>query len=225
MRIYFSLVFCFFVFGEAFAADQDAPFRLCVKKEAKLAFARTIAKQGEALSLYGYHTEIVNQVLATCGAGRRQSASADDVRLVGRIVEQIAADKRTEHAAKEDSARRRQAELDAPRIAAEKEREHSAGISYATCLRGHAQMLALASTESANVVVDAVFASCLEDRGRLEDAEKQLTHYSDVTEFMNAFDGAVRWNVILEIIGARARAGSVPQKQSPASATSKRTPL
>jgi ketosteroid isomerase-like protein len=88
-----------------------------------------------------------------------------------------------------------QAARDAPKLKA-------AQTAYANCLLTTAETIALASSESADLVREAVFVACLEERkGIIETHRPYEDNYEQVMQFA---DKRYAGYVLLEIIKARA---------------------
>jgi hypothetical protein len=88
-------------------------------------------------------------------------------------------------------AQRKQAELDAPRL---KAKFDAAAQKYRTCLFEYVRVLALASTEPAEIVSQAAFAACREER--------KMVSENDM--IMEAADRILTGNLLLEVLKVRA---------------------
>jgi hypothetical protein len=108
------------------------------------------------------------------------------------------------------AARRKQTELDAPKLKAESE---AASRHYGDCLFGNARILALNSTESAEVVAQAAFASCRDERSLIADVHRRYRDSWFSDEVLDVADKKILGSLILEIIKVRA----TPPPKSPPS--------
>jgi hypothetical protein len=97
-------------------------------------------------------------------------------------------------------AQRKQAELDAPKL---KAKFDAATQKYRTCLFENVRVLALASTEPAEVVSQAAFAACREERTMVEN-----------NMVMDVADRILIGKLLLEVINVRAAPRS-PSKSVP----------
>jgi hypothetical protein len=95
------------------------PFRACVDRKAKAAASR-IFKQNDELHMYGYHTTTIEDVLSICDQAASNNPTRDELAYVGSEVEKQFKTAMDEKIHKEVEADRRKAELDAPRLKAEK---------------------------------------------------------------------------------------------------------
>jgi hypothetical protein len=98
-------------------------------------------------------------------------------------------------------AQRKQAELDAPRL---KAKFDAAAQKYRTCLFEYVRVLALASTEPAEIVSQAAFAACREER--------KMVSENDMV--MEAADRILTGNLLLKVLKVRATPRS-PSKSAP----------
>jgi hypothetical protein len=95
--------------------------------------------------------------------------------------------------------RRKQAELDAPKLVAE---DKAAFRRYGECVFASARLIALNSSEPAEVVAKAAFASCREDREAIFSVHRRY-HDSFSEEAMERVEHEITGNLLLEIIKAR----------------------
>jgi hypothetical protein len=79
----------------------------------------------------------------------------------------------------------RQAELDAPKLEAE---SAAASRHYGDCPFSHARELAVASTEPAEVITQATFASCQQERKLISDVHKRYHDTLFIDDTLDAAD-------------------------------------
>lgn len=212
---------------------DQASFRSCVDREAIAVFKRFLDNaraQSQAtgdFALYGYPIAVENDVIDICNPQLRPEGVNDNVYTtnpnylyINAAVEaqQKAAMNEKGHAAAE--AQRRKAELDAPRLKAEKDEETIAARTYYLCLARHAQILALASNEPAEVIADAAFPSCSSERQAVLDTYRRHNNTFFDSETMDMVDSKFKRSLLLEIIKARAQLAApskppAPKPQSP----------
>ena len=155
---------------EIAATVDPRSFHSCVDREAKAAFQRAINRGGD-LALYGYHTDIANDIISICSPQMRREVLHDSVysndanySYVNAIVEAQYNVAINEKIHRQVDDEQKKAKLDAPRLKAEKAEEHDSGAAYFVCLDRHAKILSLNSNESAEVIVQASFPSCSGER-------------------------------------------------------------
>jgi hypothetical protein len=179
------------------------------------------------LALYGYQVNVENEIISVCNPSLRPEGINDNIYTanptylyINAAVEaqRNAAMKEKAHAAAE--AERRKAELDAPRLKAEKDEETIAARTYYLCLAGHAQILALASNEPAEVIAEAAFPSCSSERQAVLDTYRRNNNTFFDSEAMDVVDGKFKQSLLLEIIKARVQSAApskppAPKPQSP----------
>jgi len=126
---------------------------------------------------------------------------------------------------KEQEAQRRKDELDAPQLKAEKAVEDQAGRSYFVCLDTHARVLSLNSNEPAEVIAQASFASCRNERQGVFDAYRGHTN-SFNPETMIAMEQVFQRQLLLVVIEARASRDAQPvPAPTPPAPTKRGTPI
>jgi hypothetical protein len=194
---------------------DNTSFHSCVDREAKAAFERAIKNEPD-LALYGYHTDINNEVIAACSRQLSRETLNDSIyttdpaySYVNAAVEAQQRAARSEIVKKDMEEEQRKAALDTPRLKAEKAEEDEAGNTYYACLVRHAKILSLSSNEPAEVIVQASFPSCLAERQAAFDVLKRHKPYLDL-ETMDAMDGVFKQSLLLEIIKARAQPAAPP---------------
>jgi hypothetical protein len=183
----------------------------CVDDAAKSIVEARAQKDGVS-SLYGYHTAIDSEVSLACGKAVAALSNGDHTYIYGIVEKQVKAQIRGQ-IAKELEEQRKQTERDAPRLAAEKAEEDGAVHNYWECLVKHGRIMALNSSESAEIVARASFPSCAEARQAALDAYRGHTNKFS-PEAMNATEGLFYNQLLLEIIKARA-APAAPQAPAP----------
>jgi hypothetical protein len=180
-----------------------------VDREAKAAVERAVKQEPDVI--YGYHTTLNNEVISTCNPQLRRESLNDsinstnpDYSYINAAVEAQANLARSGKVKQAMEAERKQAELNAPRLKAEKAEEDKAASTYYACLKSHAKILALISKEPAEVIIHATFPSCSAERQATFDIIKRHTSYVDL-DTMDAMDGVFKQNLLLEVIKARAQ--------------------
>jgi hypothetical protein len=217
--------------GTAPVIDEES-FHRCVDREAITAFKRSLDKaraQSQAngdLALYGYPITVENDVIAICNPRLRSEGVNDNIYTtnpdyiyINAAVEAQRKAALNEKVTADVEAQRRKAELDAPRLEAEKEQETQAGRTYYLCLVHHAQILALASNEPAEVIAEAAFPSCSSERQAVLDVYRYHNSFFD-SKAMDMVDGKFKQSLLLEVIKARAQRAAPlepppPKSQSP----------
>jgi hypothetical protein len=98
------------------------------------------------------------------------------------------------------SREERQAALDAPKL----ELEGTAAFrSYSDCLFGHAIAMAILSSEAAEIIRKAAFASCQNERNAVLEVHRRYKDRWFSEETMNVADKRLAGGLLLEIIKAR----------------------
>jgi hypothetical protein len=203
----------------AAAPILDNTFRNCVDRETKAAFDRAIAKNGD-LAIYGYHTDIENDVITTCNPRLTIERLQDSVYSTNPIYSYVnaAVEARYQTITKEKiegtlAEEHKQAELDAPILKVEKEEENAAGTGYYQCLDRHAKILAISSSEPAEVIVQASFPSCSTERQAVFDTyQRHKNHFE--AETMDIVEAKFKQSLLLDVIKARAQR-LAPSESSP----------
>lgn len=196
------------------AATKLDFFHACVDREAKAAVRRAFEKNGE-VALYGYHNDLNAEVFSIC----KQRAIAtsnrfDDPSYVSVTVDAQAKAAAVEKMRKEYEEERRQDALNAPRLKAEKAEEDDVGSTYYVCLDRHARLLSVNSNEPAEVIAQASFASCAEEKQAVFDIyQRHKKPFS--LETMEAMDAVFKQHLLLEIIKARALRAAPPAPSPP----------
>ena len=97
----------------------------------------------------------------------------------------------------------------APRAKAEKADEDQVGANYFLCLRRHAQVFALATNESADIVAQASLSACPAERAAVVEVNR---HYNDVLSegAMKMMDNRFAQQLLLEIVQIRAQRNIAP---------------
>jgi hypothetical protein len=186
----------------------DLPtFQSCVDREAKAAFQRYHTEVG---AIYGYATDVENEVIAICDPHLMPEtvlnsaySSNPKYKYLNSAVEALAQSARNDKADAEVAAERKKAELDAPRLKAEKDEEEAALDAYYKCLVRHAKILALNSNEPAETIARASLPSCFEGR------QTALEVYRRHKAYFSA-DKGFEQGLLLEIIRARAQPSGAP---------------
>lgn len=199
--------------GTQAAATSDSNpknFRACVDHEAKAAIARAY-KIGGVNALYGYTVDINNEVIAVCNPQLRSETLQDliftndpDYLYVNTAVDNQVKRAFLDQARRDAETERRRAALEEPRLRAEKAEETEIGAAYYKCLVSHAKILSVNTNEPAEIVVQATFASCPEERQAVFDVY-QRHHSFWTSESMKSFDAEFKPHLLLEVIKARAR--------------------
>jgi hypothetical protein len=198
----------------AAAPISDSSFHSCVDREVKAAVNRTNEKND--LAIYGYHTEIENDIISICDPQLRRETVQDNLISSNPVYSYLntAIEAQTqalvnEKIQKEVEEKRKQADLDAPRIKAEKAEETDAGAAYLVCLERHAKTLSLNSNEPAEIIVQASFPSCLSERQTVFDVYHRHNNYFSEGA-MNVAEDGFRRTLLLEVIKARTRPSAQP---------------
>jgi hypothetical protein len=152
---------------------------------------------------------IADQVLATCASRFGVMAQGRD-RDMARVEVQDAlnAIMHTDYES-EMERRPKQAELDAPKMEAE---SAAATRGYGDCLFAHTRVLAINSSESAGIVVQAALASCAKEREAILDVHRRYHDALFNEDVLKGADEIVVPRLLLEVIRVRA----VPPPSSPA---------
>jgi len=153
----------------AAAPSIDLPtFQSCVDREAKAAFQRHHTNVG---AIYGYATDVENEVIVICDPHLMPETVLDSAytsnqkyKHLNSAVEALAQSARNDKADAEVAAERKKAELDAPRLKAQRDEEEAALDAYYKCLVRHAKILAHSSNEPAETIARASLPSCFEGR-------------------------------------------------------------
>jgi hypothetical protein len=190
----------------------NTSFRNCVDREANIVFQSAIKNNDEnAILLYGYPIDIENEIISTCNPRLSPEGLQDNIyttnpyySYINTAAEAQAEAARHEKAENDISAQRKQAELDAPRLKAEKEEERTAGDIYYLCLVRHTQILSLISNEPAEVIVQASFPSCSGERQAVFDVYRRHNN-TLYPEAMDIAERKFRQRLLLEVIKARAQ--------------------
>jgi hypothetical protein len=139
-------------------------------------------------------TQEAGRVAATCTARLGWAPHGDSRDVVAASDAMLRAGKAER---RQTEMRRKQAELDAPRMEA-------ASRKYGACLFGNVRVLALAAAEPAEVVTQAAFAACREERKMVSENDMM----------MEAADQKLTGNLLLEVMKMRAAPRS-PSKSAP----------
>ncbi len=206
------------------AADPaiDYPsFKACVAREVKGVVERRYESQ------WGYPTAIENDIISICNPQLRKETINDSIYTTDQYFSYVNSSVEAEltryrHAKvdQEIGEQRRRDELNAPRLRAEKAEEDGAFSHYVRCLIDHAKILALNSSESAEVVARASFPSCLREREAAFDAYRRHGHDFS-PEAMEVAERKFYENLLLEIIKVRAPASPSPTPPPPAKSSGK----
>jgi hypothetical protein len=210
-------------------------FRNCVDREAKLAVQRAIDKatdaDARALTLYGYHTEINNQVIFVCDPGLKPMTLTDSIYTRNAeylyVISSVDAQQESETskiAKQKSEEEKHKTEMDAPRLRFEKSEEDRASKNYYMCLARNAKTLALNSNEPAEIIVQASFPSCANERQILLDLLKLHKGYADL-ELVNSMEAVFRPNLLLEVIKARTQPPAPSQRKPEASPSKPEEPI
>ncbi len=198
----------------AVAAVDYESFKACVDREAKGVADRHPND-------WGYPINIENDILSICNPQSRKETINDNIYTADRYFSYVNTAAEAEMKRRiltkieqESSERRRKDELNAPRLKAEKAEEADAGSRYFGCLVDHAKLLALNSSESAEVVARASFPSCLGEREAVFEVYRHHGHEFS-PEAMEVADRKFYENLLLEIIKVRAPASPSPTPPSP----------
>jgi hypothetical protein len=110
----------------------------------------------------------------------------------------------------------------APRAKVEKAIEDQAGANYFLCLKRHAQVLALATNEAADIVAQASLSACPAERAAVAEVHRR---YDDVLSegAMKVMDNGFAQQLLLEIVQIRAQRNIGPAP-TPAP-TPRKTPI
>jgi hypothetical protein len=189
---------------------SDSSFHSCVDREVKAAVDRA-AQTGDGLSIYGYHTNIENDIISICNPQLKRETVQDNLSSSNSVYSYLnAAVEAQTQTVINDNIRlevevdRQKAEQDAPRIKVEEAEETNAGAAYLYCLEAHARTLAINSNEPAETIVQASFPSCLEERQVIFDVYRR--HNKDFAEeSMDIAENGWRRTLLLEVIKARAQ--------------------
>jgi hypothetical protein len=200
------------------AIDRGS-FESCVDREANTAFRRWLDTNPD-LTLYGYPINVENDIISACNPQLRPEGINDniyttnpDYLYINAAVEAQQKTAMKEKVNADVEAQRRKVELDAPRLKAVKEQEATAVRTYYLCLVHHAQILALASNESAEVIAQASFPSCSPERQAVLDVYRRNNDILD-SEAMDMVDGKFQQSLLLEVIKARAQPAA-PSETAP----------
>jgi hypothetical protein len=196
--------------GSVTAETSDfASFRSCVDRNVKSVFKENLKAGGE-LALYGYHTDVANNIISICDPTLPQESVQDSAytanpryKYVNGAVEAQSKKSMRDKVNNDIEKQRRQAALDAPRLKAAKDAENDAGDIYYRCLVSHAQILAINSNEPADIIAKASFPSCSGER----EAVFAVYHKHGDTfdpEAMDVADKKFEQALLLEIIKVRA---------------------
>ena len=190
------------------AVAQEESLGTCAAREAKSSLRRVTREQGEYAALYGYHTDVVKWVVIVCV--RSGEATADEVKQISGVVEKTAGAMAAARTEKELREHRRKELAEAPRLRAEKEKRDQIMVAYYTCLLASVRVLALNSTETADIIAQATFAACLKERISVFDVYRQQTEYFS-EGVMKAAEEVFYKQLLLEAIGTRA-ARAIPKE-------------
>ncbi|MGJ5179393.1 hypothetical protein ACQR16_15935 [Bradyrhizobium oligotrophicum] len=189
----------------AATASDTNTFRACVVREAKAALNRAFTKFGE-VAFFGYHNDENAQVFATCKLrpfNGAISSDIDDAKFVSETTDKIGRELALESMRKADEMQRQRDALDMPRLRAEKALEDQAAQNYLLCLDSSTRVLSVSSSEPAEVIAQAAFASCVRPRQRVFDAYRGHTN-SFSLETMEAMEQVFRRQLLLVVVEARA---------------------
>lgn len=194
---------------------SDSSFHICVDREVKAAVGRAIQTGGE-FGIYGYHTDIENDIISICNPQLRRESIQDNLISSNLTYSYLnaAVEAQTQAVIKENirlkvEADRQRAVQDAPRINAEESEETNAGAAYLYCLETHARTLAINSSEPAETIVQASFPSCMAERQAIFDVyHRHKKEFSE--ESMNIAEDRWRRTLLLEVIKARAQSVTHP---------------
>ncbi len=189
-------------------------FKACVDRELKAA----VERHG---SEWGYPIGTENDIIAICNPKLRKETVNDSAYTTNQyflyVNSSVEAElTRLRHAKVDEEIKeqRRKDELNAPRLKAEKAEEDNAFGHYVRCLIDHAKILALNSSESAEVVAHAAFPSCLREREAVFDVYRRHGHDFS-REAMEIAERRFYEDLLLEIIQARAPASPSPTPPPP----------
>jgi len=180
-----------------------------VDREAPIVFANAIKK--DPLALYGYHTNLYNEVISDCDPhvgvedlGDTLVPRNSDLAYVNAAIEAEATVATIKKENEEVAQWKQQDAENAKRDEIEKREETKVGGAYYACLSRKAQALALTSNETADVIAEAAIISCPTEREKLADVFNRHNSFLD-SEFIDKMDVIFEKNLVLEVVKDRIR--------------------
>ena len=194
----------------------DSSFNNCVDPEVKTAVSRAMQPGGDEVGIYGYHIDIENDIISICNPRlRRESieinliSSNPAYSYLNAAVEAQTQAVINERIRTKVEADRQKPEQDAPRLKAEKEQEDSTLSFYYLCLQNHSRIMALNSSEPAEIVAQASFSSCIEEQSAVFEIYKRHNSYWSY-EIMERIETKFKQALLLEVIKARTQPVTPP---------------
>jgi hypothetical protein len=183
-------------------------------------------KTNPIAALYGYHTDIYNEIISKCaphmgneGLIDTISPSNSDFAYVNAAVEAEAKAALTLKENEEGAQMKKQQEVDAGNEKIEKQEEDKAVSNYYGCLEQKAKTLALVSAETADIVAQATLSSCPTERMALVGVIDRYIPTGG-NEVVARLEASFTKSLLLEIIKARAT-----PEQKPAAPKAGRAPI
>jgi hypothetical protein len=187
-------------------------YQACIKREAE---SEVNALAVRVTPLYNIDTKLVgDKAFAVCAHRYRHYKATESLDmlnaefLAGATLLRLLQEEQQRKADEE----RRQAELDATKLKAESD---AANQGYVDCLFGHARMLALSTTEPADTVAEATFASCQKERQYISQVHQKYKDNTWSDDVLDIADTQFKRKLLFEIMKVRAKPTPEPSPAPP----------
>jgi len=207
---------CVFALAPSLALGQQSldiqSFHSCVDREAPTVVDEAIGRD-PAGALYGYPTEMENEVIHRCGDVIAPATLADavdtaheshELAYVDAAVQAEIFARRTIQETKKAVAAQAREAIEARKEADERKRIADAMGIYSKCVITHAKTLSLVSSETADVIAEAAVPFCDSQRRALFDQIKDQNGEPVASKTLTDIDSGLHQTVVLEVIKARA---------------------
>jgi hypothetical protein len=222
MRVFAAVGICISLFGMPSSSEATSGARVdfkayyaCMDQEAEAAVRREVNRVGPSYEIdvkrIAEHIVIVCTARHSNGVVVQQSdRETTELRVRDALNAVMRADLEKQQALQREHEEKQTA-LDAPKL----EREATAASqAYGDCLFGHAIAMATMSAEAAEVIREAAFASCRNERNAILEVHRRYRDRWFSEEALDIADKRVAGALLLEIVKTRA---APPQPTPPPS--------